>query len=36
VGGLSGLFVTGGVLLVFGPSAIVPAIVAGAAVRSAT
>jgi hypothetical protein len=36
VGGLPGLFVTGGILLVFGPSAIVPAIVAGAAVRSAT
>ena len=32
VGGLPGLFVTGGVLLVFGPSAIIPAIVAGVAV----
>jgi hypothetical protein len=35
VGGLPGLLVTGGVLLVFGPSAIVPAIVAGAAVGTA-
>ena len=32
VGGLPGLAVTGGVLLVFGPSAIIPALVAGAAV----
>ena len=32
VGGLPGLLVTGGVLLVFGPSAIIPAVVAGAAV----
>ena len=35
VGGLPGLLVTGGTLLVFGPSAIVPALVAGAAVGTA-
>lgn len=35
VGGLPGLLVTGGTLLVFGPSAIVPALVAGAVVGTA-